>query len=142
MSLIGVSSRETRMKVSTSNCHHLDNLSVLAQTIRSLHNIAYFKSVFLAIFDSCLQYNSVSYTIVYTPCFEEVYLNIRNQSDCFCETSFLKARFYCTAPLLLSREISCGHFWKWADEVASLNIDLWLTCRRTSRAEPQQAASL
>ena len=28
---------------------------------------------------------------LYIPCFEEVYLNIRNQSGCFCETSFLKA---------------------------------------------------
>ena len=34
--------------------------------------------------------------MVYTPCFEEIYSNIRNQSGCFCEMSFLKARLYCS----------------------------------------------
>ena len=38
---------------------------------------------------------SVSYTMVYTPCFQDVCLNIRNQSDSFCEKSFLKAGLYC-----------------------------------------------
>ena len=50
---------------------------------------------FLKNFDICLEYNSVSYTMVCTPCFEEVYLHIRNQSDCFCETSFGKAELSC-----------------------------------------------
>ena len=38
-------------------------------------------------FDSCLEYEIVSYTMVHTPCFEEIYSNIRNQSGCFCEMS-------------------------------------------------------
>ena len=42
-----------------------------------------------------LEYKSVSYTMVYTPCFEEVYLHIRNQSSCLCPTSFLKAGLHC-----------------------------------------------
>ena len=33
--------------------------------------------------------------MVYTPCFEEIYSNIRNQSGCFSEMSFLKAGLYC-----------------------------------------------
>ena len=44
-------------------------------------------------------YYYVSYTMIYTPCFEEVYLNIGNQSGCFCETSFLKAGLYCSSLL-------------------------------------------
>ena len=51
---------------------------------------------FLNNFDSCLECTSVSYIMVYIPCFEEVYLSIKNQSGCFCETSFLKAGLYCT----------------------------------------------
>ena len=34
--------------------------------------------------------------MVYTPRFEEVQLNIGNQSGCLCETSFLKAELYRT----------------------------------------------
>ena len=33
--------------------------------------------------------------MAYTPCFEEVYLDIRNQSGCLCVMSFLKAGLYC-----------------------------------------------
>ena len=95
MSPIGLNSLETiRMKVSCSNCYNFKNPSVLAQTIRSSHNSAYFKNVFLDNFDSCLEYKSVSYTMVYTPCFKEVYHNIGNQSSCLCVTSFLKAGLY------------------------------------------------
>ena len=41
--------------------------------------------------------------MVYTPCFEEVYLNIRNQSGCFCGMSFLEAGLYCTVPGVLRK---------------------------------------
>ena len=43
-----------------------------------------------------LLYIDASYSMVHIPCFEKVYLQIRNQSGCFCETSFLKAGLYCT----------------------------------------------
>ena len=93
----GLSSLEIRMKVlSPPDCYHFKKLSVLSQTIRSLNNSVYL--CFLNNFDSCLQYKSVSYTVVYTPCFEEVYLNIRNQSGCFCKASFLKVGLYCISP--------------------------------------------
>ena len=42
-----------------------------------------------------IKHKSVSYTMVYTPCFEEVYFNKRNQLGCFGETSFLKVELYC-----------------------------------------------
>ena len=74
------------MKVSSPNFYNFKKPSVLAQTIRSSHNSVYFKNVFLNNFDSCLEYESFSYTMVYTPCFEEAYLNIRNQSSCLCVT--------------------------------------------------------
>ena len=95
MSPIGLNSLEIRMKVSCSNCYNFKNPSVLVQTIRSSHNSAYFKNVFLDNFDSCLDYKSFSYTMVYTPGFKEVYLDIRNQSGCHCVKSFLKAGLYC-----------------------------------------------
>ena len=37
--------------------------------------------------------------MAYTPCCEEVYLDIRNQSGCLCVMSFLKARLYCNKSL-------------------------------------------
>ena len=55
-----------------------------------------FKKCFLNNFDSCLECESFSFTMLYTPCFEEVYLNKQNQPGCFCETSSLKAGRYCT----------------------------------------------
>ena len=91
----GLSSQETRMEVSSPNCYDFKKPSVLAPTIGSSHNSANFKNVFLNYFDSCLEYKSVSYTMVYTPYFEEVYLDIRNQSGRLCVTSFLKAGLYC-----------------------------------------------
>ena len=83
MSPIGLNSLQTRMKVFSPNCYAFKKPSVLAQTIGNSHNSAYFKRRFLNNFDSCLEYKSVSYTMVYnTPCFEEVYLDIRDQSGC------------------------------------------------------------
>ena len=35
----------------------------------------------------------VSYAMVYTPCFEELYFHIRTRSGWFCETSFLGRDF-------------------------------------------------
>ena len=76
--------------------------SVLQETFSTdpnyqlLVQLRVFKKRFLNNFDSCLECKSVSYTMVYTPCFEEIYSNIRNQSGCFCEMSFLKAGLYCT----------------------------------------------
>ena len=49
MSPIGLNSLETKMKVSIPNRYDFKKPSILAQTIRSLHNGAYFKSVFLTI---------------------------------------------------------------------------------------------
>ena len=97
MSPIGLNSLETRMKVLRLNCYNFKKLSLLAQTIRALYNSAYFENVFLTIFDSCLEYKSVAYTMVHTPSFEEAYLSIRNQSGCFSEMSFSKAGLYCTS---------------------------------------------
>ena len=74
---VSLSSLEIRMKVLSLNHYNFKKLSVLTQTISFLEN------------------KSVSYTMVYTPCFEEIYSNIRNQSGCFCEMSFLKAGLYC-----------------------------------------------
>ena len=90
MSPIGSNSLETRMIVLSQICYTFKKFSVLAQTIRSLYNSAYLKNAFLTIFDSCFEYKNVSYTMVYTPCFEEVYLNIRNQSGRFLLNEFLK----------------------------------------------------
>ena len=42
--------------------------------------------------------------MVYKPCFEEVYLDIRNQSGCLCVMSFLKAVLYCTLKNLQQKE--------------------------------------
>ena len=61
-----------------------------------------FQERFLNNFDSCLKYKSVSYTMVYTPCFEEVYLDIRNRSGCLCVMSFLKAGLYCIPEKIIS----------------------------------------
>ena len=96
MSPKGLSSLDTRMKVSSPNCYNFKKPLILAQTIRSSHNSVYFKNLFLMILtDSCFDYKSVSYNMVYKPCFEEVYLDIRNQSGCLRVTSFLKAGLYC-----------------------------------------------
>ena len=74
--IIGLNSLETRMKVLGPNLYGFKKRTALAQTIRSTQNSAYFKNVDNA--DSCLEYQRVSYTMVYTPCFEEAYLDIRN----------------------------------------------------------------
>ena len=72
MSPIGLNSLESRMKVLSSNCYYFKRLSVMAQTIRFLYNSAYFENVFLTILTTdCLEYKNVSYTMVYTPCFEK-----------------------------------------------------------------------
>ena len=83
---IGLSSLETRMEVLSQDCLKLLDPCTTAHILKCFfHN-----------FYGSLEYKSVPYTMVYAPCFEEVYLNIRNQSGCFCETSFLKAGLYCT----------------------------------------------
>ena len=97
MSPIALSSLVRRMKVSSPNCYNFKKPSVQAQTIRSLHNSAYLKNVFLAILTAVWSI-SVSYTMVHTLCFEEVYLDIRNQSGCLRVMSFLKAGLYCMSP--------------------------------------------
>ena len=51
------------------------------------------KNVFLTILATFL--TNVSYTMVRSPYFEEVYLNVSNQSGCFCEMSFLKTGLFC-----------------------------------------------
>ena len=91
MSLIGLNSLETRIKILSRNCYDFKKLSVPTQTIRSLYSNACFENVFLTILIAV--WNIKVFLMVYTPCFEEVYLNVRNQSGCFCETSFLKAGF-------------------------------------------------
>ena len=96
MASISLSSLEIIMKVLSPNYYNFKKLSVLTQTISFLFNCAYLKKRFLNNFDSCLEYKSVSYTMVYTPCFEEIYPNIRNQSGCLCDMSFLKAGLYCS----------------------------------------------
>ena len=52
-----------------SDCYNFKKLSVLAQTIRSLSNSEHFFKRFLNDFDSCFECKSVSYTMVYIPCF-------------------------------------------------------------------------
>ena len=84
MAPVSLSSLEIRTKVLSSNYYNFKKLSVLTQTISFLFNCVYLKNVFLINFGSCLEYKSVSYTTVYTPCFEEIYSSIRNQSGCFC----------------------------------------------------------
>ena len=49
MSPIGLSSLQTGMKASSPNCYNFKKPSVLVHTIRSLHNSAYSKNVFLTI---------------------------------------------------------------------------------------------
>ena len=44
-----------------------------------------------------LEYEGVSYVMVYIACFQEVYLDISNQSGCLCVMNFLKAGLYCIA---------------------------------------------
>ena len=56
--IIGLNSLETRMKVLAPNCYSFTKRTVPAQTIRFTHN-------------SCLEYKSVSYTMVYTPCLKK-----------------------------------------------------------------------
>ena len=45
--IIGLNSLETRMKVLGSNCYSFTKRTVLAQTVRFIHNSPYFKNVFL-----------------------------------------------------------------------------------------------
>ena len=45
--IIGLNSLETKMKVLGPNCYSFKKHTVLVQTIRSTHNSAYFKNVFL-----------------------------------------------------------------------------------------------
>ena len=71
MSPIGLNSLGTRVKVSSPNRYNLKKPSVLAQGIRALHNSAYFKNVFLNILTAFWSI-SVSHTMVYTTCSEEV----------------------------------------------------------------------
>ena len=54
-----------------------------------------FQKRFLNNFDSCLEYKSASYTMVYILCFQDVYLDTRNQSGCLYVMNFLKAGLYC-----------------------------------------------
>ena len=95
MSPVGLCSLKSSMEVSSPDCYDLKKLSVLSQSIRSLYNSPYFKNAFSTILIAIWNFKSVSDTMVYTLCLEEVHLNIRNQSGCFCETSFLKAGLYC-----------------------------------------------
>ena len=105
--IIGLNSLETRMKVLGPNCYSSKKHTVLAQTIRSTHNSAYFKNVFLTMLTAVWGYKSVSYTMVYTPCFEEAYLDIRNQPGCLPVTSFLKAGLYCILGVLAFQTGAC-----------------------------------
>ena len=114
MSPISLNSLETRMKVSSLNYHDLKKPSILAQTTRSSHNSAYFKNVFLT-FLTAVRFIKV--LKVYIPRFQEVHLDIRNQSGCICVMSFLKAGLYCITglpwvpPILLSRWVTTGLPW-------------------------------
>ena len=67
-----VNSIETRMNLLIPNCDNFKKLSVLAQTIKFPYQQCIFQTHFLSNVYSCLEYNSVSYNMVYTPCFEEV----------------------------------------------------------------------
>ena len=89
MAPISLSSLEIRMKVLSPNYYNFKKLSVLTQTISFLFNCAYLKKRFLNNLDSCFECKSVSCTMVYTACFEEIYCNIS-------EMSFLKAGLYCS----------------------------------------------
>ena len=66
---IYTSSLETRVKILSPDCYNFKNLSVLFQRDPCLKLI-------LSHFDSCLECKSVSHTMVYTPCFEDVYHNM------------------------------------------------------------------
>ena len=99
MSPIGLNSLEARLKVLCPNCYDFQETFSTGPNYQFLVQLCIFLKCFLCNFDSCLEYKNVSFTMVYTPCSEEVYLSIRNQSGCFCETSFLKAGLYCTPKL-------------------------------------------
>ena len=99
---IGLNSVETRMKFSSPNCYHFKKRSVLAQTIRSLYNSAYFKNILSAIFIVVWKIKVFLMSLYTHPVFEEVYLNIRNQSGCFCETSSFAVFFTAGGTLLYS----------------------------------------
>ena len=55
------------MKILNPNCFDVKKLSLLAQIISFLYNGAYL-NFFLNNFDRFLEYNGVSYTMVYTTC--------------------------------------------------------------------------
>ena len=92
MAPISLSSLETRMKVLSPNYYDFKNLSVPTQTFSFLFHCMYLKSVFLTILKAVwnTKVKSVSYTMVYTPCFEEIYCKIRSQSGCFLWNEFPK----------------------------------------------------
>ena len=75
--------------------HIFKKLSVLAQTISFLHNCAYYVINIFSTILTAVWHIKVLLIPWYTHCFEEVYLDIRNQSGCFCERSFLTAGLYC-----------------------------------------------
>ena len=109
MAPTSLSSLEIRMKVLSPNYYNFKKFSVLTQTISFLFNCAYLKIVFLTILTAVWKTKSVSYTMVYTPCFEEIYSNIRNQSGCFCELSFLKGGTCFDKSVLETSVMSCLH---------------------------------
>ena len=83
-----------RMKVSSPNYYNFKNLQYWLKLLDTLPR-EHISKTFLDNFDRCLEYESVSYTMVYAPCLEEVYLDIRNYSGYLCATSFLKAGHNC-----------------------------------------------
>ena len=77
------------MKVCSPNWYNFKKPSVLAHP----HTTVHASKTFFYHFDNCLEHKSVSYTMVHTPCIEEVCHDIGHKSGCLCPTSFLKAGF-------------------------------------------------
>ena len=98
MSPVVLNSLETTMKVEAQIVLISRNLQYWLKPLDP-RTTMHISKRFLKNFDSCLEYKSVSYTMVYTPCFEEEYFGIKNQSSCLCVESFLKAGLYSTKHL-------------------------------------------
>ena len=107
-----------RMKIVNPNCCDFKKLSLLAHIINFMFNCAYLNFFLNSVnsVDGYFEYENVSYTMVYTSCFEGSHFYIRNRSGWFCETSFLTVGLYCTEQL--------------PDEVIKVSAFFKTTCTR------------
>ena len=74
---------------------YFKKISALVQTISFLCNCAHFKKPFLNNFDFSLEHKSVSYSMVYTLCFEKVDFKKKPPIGLFSDRSFLTTELYC-----------------------------------------------